>query len=394
MPSRIVETIHHERDFKVLCDGLLRFELGQLVQTYGSAGPDGGVDAEFKGTIDGIKGRWVFQYKFRSPIEAVSRRRSWLVGCYTAPNCRRAEFDKPGVADADGYVLLTNTPVTVGLVRRLADAWSTRKPNAPFCVWDPSRLNALMKGREHLARSWTGAREAHCRSVVIAPLWSWIEGALSVTTEWQSDPLWPLALEGYDERKPRPAFNQSFAVRHGIRILPRLGELAAAKHHPVFRYAVSIAYPNAFEPFHAVGRAVESLSNAVMQEVVGLQQELLHRLPQLGQLRGEDPQEVSLALAYCVLEARWGFPARGLHSIRSGKLIVNGTLFACNEAVLDGAEPMLDELVAAVQRGVVPEMVAIARAKVEEVISSWAERMYEVVTFGIDADLRPPERNE
>lgn len=79
-----IETIEWERDFKVLCDGLLRFELGRLVQTFGSAGSDGGVDAEFCGEIDGESGRWVFQYKFRSPREALSKRRAWLIQRYIA----------------------------------------------------------------------------------------------------------------------------------------------------------------------------------------------------------------------------------------------------------------------------------------------------------------------
>ncbi|HET9954944.1 MAG TPA: hypothetical protein VFQ61_10595 [Polyangiaceae bacterium] len=385
MVRRIVESIQHERDFKVLCDGLLRFEFGHLVQTFASAGADRGVDAEYHGLVDGVRGRWLFQYKFRSPIEGVSRRRSWLGGCYLRSGERKGEFDKPGVAEADGYLLLTNIPVTVGLVGQLRDAWLSRKANAPFCVWDPSRLNVLLKGREHLARSWTGAREAHCQRAIVGPLWAWIEDALRVTSDWSSDPLWPLAIEDHDQRVPTAAFHQSFVVRHGVKIQPRVAELRVATRDPLFRYAASIAFPNALAPLQAVDGAVKLLCDSIRQEIVGVQRELGRRLPKLSQLREHDPQEVALALAYCVLEVAWGFPGRGFHSVKSGRFIANGTKIVCEDPALADAEPVLDELVGALERGVVPETVATARTAVEGIIFDWAERMYEVVTFGLDA---------
>ena len=96
----IVEHISHERDFKVLCDGLLRFEVGTLVQTYGALGSDKGIDAEFNGEFAGIRGRWVFQYKFLSPHEAPARRRRRLKEIYCPKDPKAGEFLREGVADA------------------------------------------------------------------------------------------------------------------------------------------------------------------------------------------------------------------------------------------------------------------------------------------------------
>src|SRR5688572_27207295 len=204
----VIETIEYERDFKIACDGLLKFELGHLVQTFGSTGKDGGVDARFEGIIDAIPGKWIFQYKFRSPHEAIGRRRSWLSVLYISTAARKSEFDKDGVADADGYILLTNIPLTVSLVDKLAKEWQRRRPGGHFCAWDPSRLNVLMKGREHLARSWTGLKEGRCRSAIVEPLYKWVEDAIAITGKWEGDPLWPLGIEHFQELTSRPTFQR------------------------------------------------------------------------------------------------------------------------------------------------------------------------------------------
>jgi hypothetical protein len=381
-----IDAIQHERDFKVLCDGLLRFELGSLVQTYGSAGSDEGVDAEFKGKLDGVKGRWVFQYKFTSPTHALSRRRSWLSQRYVGSTKRQSEFDKPGVKGADGYILLTNTPVTVQLVRNLTSEWRKRRYRGPFCVWDPSRLNAMMKGHEHLARSWTGAREARCHQAIVFPLWQWLDEAVRISVNWANDPLWPLEIRSSYEVSPRASFSQSLSAKNGLILVPRTSALREASLDPQFEYASLIAYPRAMQRFKPVKGAVDVLAKTVLGHVDELSGTLLKRLPPLERLPADSRSAAQRVLAYCILENRWGFPMRGFHSIRDGRLVAQARYYAWMEPAMPEVEPLLDDLVREVPHGTVGRGVRSARTKVEALLREWWERMWHVVSFGIDAE--------
>jgi hypothetical protein len=384
MTAPIVETIQHHREFKTLCDGLLRFELGQLIQTYGSDGSDGGVDAEFKGMIDGISGRWVFQYKFRSPRDSISRRRAWLSQCYRSHGKRKSEFDKDGVAAADGYILLTNVPVTVALVDKLSDEWRARQHQGPVCVWDPSRLDALLKVRPYLARSWNGVKEAYCRDHIVLPIWQWLDEASATTANWQHDPLWPLEIKGRQSPFPVRSFSHSFAVRYGVQIVARSGPLLEARVNPQFQYASAIAYPRAMQPFKATLDALRTLSKALGTCIDSLASEMLERMPQLQNLKDASRPEIAAALAYCVLGSRWGFP-RFSADIVDGKLMI-GTLWASEEPVLAGIKPLLDELVGDAPRKSLDSAVVAARAEVTQCIQDWWMRLWYVSTFHLDAE--------
>ncbi len=386
---RPIDTVPSDREFKVLCDGLLRFELGKLVQTFGSDGSDGGVDAEFNGEIDRTSGRWVFQYKFRSLQGALPSCRSWLTQRYIGSKGRASEFDKEGVKNADGYILLTNIPVTPAMVEKLKKEWRKRGHKGPLCVWDPSRLNAMLKGREHLARSWTGAKEARCLQAIILPTWQWLQAAQAASTNWMNDPLWPLAVQSRQRQSPLGAFHQSFEWKYSLAIVPRTGALHQVRADPQFHYASTIVYPLALNPFGAVFDVVERLARGVLNRVNAVRDEVTGRLPQLEQLGDETARvEAATALAYCVLESRWGYPMRGLHSIRDGKLLIHARYYAWDQAALPDIEAILDELVRAVPHGEVDAEVVAARAAVEKLVEDWWRLLWQVVSFGIDADDR------
>jgi len=379
----MIDLIQHEHDFKVTCDGLLRFELGQLVQTYASRGADTGIDAEFVGAIDGVTGRWVFQYKFRSPSEALSARRTWLARRFVGT---KSEFDKDGVKGADGYILVTNVPVTVSMVRKLTTAWrKARRGKAPLCVWDPSRLNVMLKGREHLARSWNGQKEARCQQVIVLPAWQWLQSTLAVAANWVNDPLWPLRVESYQWPEPLGAFHNNFAWKYGMRIVPRDAALRSIQADPQFSYAFTIAFPRALELLTAVRQAVDALAQAVLREIDALRDSIVSRLPQLEQLEAERRPEVARVLAYCVLENRWGFAMRGLHYFTEGQLVVNAQFLAWQGTRLD-IEGRLDDLVREAPHGNVPEGVVARRAKLAALLQEWWSRLWYVVELGIDAE--------
>jgi hypothetical protein len=389
-PASPIEGITHEREFKLLCDGLLPFEFGPLVQTFAGSGRDDGVDAEFIGSIDGVTGRWVFQYKFSAPSGGLRERRSAVESCFRGGKARTSEFDKPGVDGCAGYVLLTNVPATKGMVERLKDVWTAEPARAgrPFVVWDVGALNARLKGREHLARSWSGAKEARCRQAIVEPLWRWTCSAMRSAADWTGYPLWPLAMQNVEERRLTPTFNAGFEWVCAMQVLRMMREVDEVVADPQFRVAAGVAYPRALEPLPRVLAALDVLAAALRAELDRLRPEIVAALPALDRIADERQREqVVDCLTFCVLELGWGVPANGLHSARGGRLVIAGRWTVYEGDAVNEMEPALDQMVAARRANPLPAAVSRARQGVAEAVSELWRRLWYVVEFGIDADL-------
>jgi hypothetical protein len=386
----IVDTILTWRDFKVACDGLLLHELGPLVQTYAASGPDGGVDADLDGSVGQIKGRWVFQYKFSSPTEGVSRRRSQLRRAYLGP---KSEFDKKGVKGAVGYVLVTNIPVTPDMKSKLASAWSDRRGAQSFLIWDPSRLNVLLKEYADLARSWSGVREARCHETVIQPLWAWLQDLGQVVAAWSEAPLFPLDVVNTMTKVPQPTFNPGFGWEYRV-ILGRsrpVAALFAVRNQPHFSYANEVAFPKALKPLGALLSAINILEKEVRREVSVYRTTILNSVPLVASIEDvRQREDISELLAFCVLEQRWGFAMGGLHGLQNDQLIVRGNIIAWAAPGLSQIESTLDTLVGAPGRGEVPSGVQRARERVGRAWARLAEGLWHAVEIGVDADPQRP----
>lgn len=386
-PPSPVEGIAHEREFKLLCDGLLPFEFGALVQTFAGSGRDDGVDAEFIGAIDGVEGRWVFQYKFAAPSGGLRDRRNAVEGCFTG---KKSEFDKAGVNGCAGYVLLTNVPLTHGMFKRLKEAWAADSARAKgrFAVWDPSRLNGLLKGREYLARSWSGAKEARCRQAIVEPLWRWTCSATRTAADWTGYPLWPLTMVSVQRRRLTPTFNAGFEWDYGMEVTCLSGELDEVMSDPQYALAAGVVYPRALAPVQRVRAALDALAVVLRDELEQMLPSVVAHLPLLASIKDVVQREkVAACLSFCLLELGWGVPANGLHSVRGGRF-----LFAARWVVYEGEElkeiePELDALVAARRAIAVPGAVVRAREQLAEAVDDLWRRLWYVVELGIDADL-------
>ncbi len=386
-PTSPVETITHEREFKVLCDGLLPFEFGPPVQTFAGAGRDEGVDAEFTGTIAGVSGRWVFQYKFAAPSGGLRERRGAVERCFLG---KQTEFDKPGVEGCAGYILLTNVPFTQGMVKRLKDAWTAApgRMGRPFAVWDAGALNARLKGREHLARSWSGAKEARCRQAIIEPLWRWTCSAMQTAADWTGYPVWPLAMTSVEERRLTPTFYAGFEWVYAMQIARLTGEIDEVLADPQYGLAAGVAYPRALEPLPRVRAALDVLAAVLSAELGRLRPEIIAALPALARIADERQREqVVDCLNFSVLELGWGVPAKGLHSVRGGRLVVAARWTVYEGEALNEIEPLLDRMVAARRAIPVPDAVLLARQCVAEAVSDLWRRLWYVVELGIGADM-------
>lgn len=380
-----VDGIVHERDFKVLCDGLLRFELGPCVQTFASAGADQGVDAEFIGTFGGIDGRWVFQYKFRAPSESLSRRRDWLRTRFSDGAKRRSEFRRPGVEGADAYVLVTNIPVTVQLVRTLSESLSAcGLHKTRLLVWDPSRLNALMKGREHLARSWSGIKERRCRERIVLPMWRWLERAVGQVGAPTN--LWPLTTGTASERVRKGSFNDSWDWRYWLTTAVDDDLLRSAMRDPQWEFARHVAYPHALEPLEEVVRSGEVLVEIQREKIEDERNALELACPDV---QRAEPEGLSTWLAYAVLEVRWGLPGSGTHRVLDGRV----SLFGRSDfAAPSGLADILEVRVRQGRAGAPPSEVVEARERFSRaVVRAWNALWY-VVELGIDAEVVEPVR--
>ena len=380
-----IDQIVHERDFKVACDGLLHFEIGPLVQTYSAAGADKGIDAEFRGAIGGVTGRWVFQYKFRSPADAVSKRRSWLKSQYAPPRGGRGELDREGIRRADGYILMTNVPMTVSLVHALQEQWAKRRRRGPLVVWDVQRLNSMLKGREHLARSWTGFKEVRCRNQVIGPIWAWIERARERLGRAPGCPVWPLVVVSTDERVHHPNFSTPLSWRQSVGLAVDGAELDHARQDPQFAYASTVAYPRAIGSLVSVEKSQDRLVKLLVREIDATSQMLLEKLPPLSKVESHrDRADLVKALAFGFLEVTWGFPL-ALHQVtENGQLWVSGgRVLPCPPEIRDD----LNALVANATHGAIPKDVVTARRRFATNLENAWRQFWYVVEFGIDAEV-------
>lgn len=375
-----VEQITHERDFKVLCDGLLRFVIGPLVQTYGASGADKGIDAEYRGEFAGAKGRWVFQYKFLSRFESPTRNRARLKALFCPNAGTSGEFDREGVAGSAGYVLLTNVPTSVSLAHALHDRWGRIKPrNRPFVIWDSSQLNGLLKGREYLARSWSGLPEARCRERLALPLWNWVERAVHRLADPEGNPLWPLVITESTRRVRRDDFSNPYETRQERGVSLDTRELGLVQTDPQYPFARRIAYPHAFGAMDEVDAALKSFVQLLERHLREVRETIMGRATQV---RADVHEELLAVTAYAVLETRWGFPTQHSYGFNDGQFRVANYRIDCP----DGVEPIVKALSREVPNGRPPEELVHARRRLSDAIITLRNRLWHVVELGIDAD--------
>jgi hypothetical protein len=263
-----VQEIQREPEFKELCDGLLRLEVGPLVQIYAGKGADGGIDASYEGNFADASGRWVFQYKFIHPSTDANRARSRLVDIFI-PSGKRAkdggEFAKPGIRGACGYVLLTNVAVTVPLAQRLRDAFIALHPEAKFCIWDPASLNLLLQGHPHLARSRSQAMEELCLEHVINPLWEWLVKSEIQMIGWDrhENTIWPIRFSLKSQHVAVEAFFERGEIEYKGQLSYEGPPLQADPR--VLNYAVRVAFPHALSRLGEYLEALRNLFNAIAE---------------------------------------------------------------------------------------------------------------------------------
>lgn len=372
----LVGDIQDQKQFKELCDGLLRHEFGPFVQTYSGESADQGVDAEY---VDADSGeRWVFQYKF-SKQHAPSARSAITSACKT-------EFRKTGPKGCAAYALLTNVPVTRDWCLKLRDEWTKSGHDGRFVVWGPSTLNPMLKGREFLARSWSGVFVEKCRTDVAERIRIWLDDAVRRTRSWEHDPLWPIRLRQYQLATPVPSVESPLEVRNGVRPKLLIDELIKARAHPLFTYAKTVAFPAAFSSLDSAQGAVESIGALIESHIEQFAPEIQAVFPLDFVDSAEDRRDIVLALSKVVLEARWGMRTSSSHRISEQDICVEGGLYVHQdpEGRFRGLRKRLDGLVAAAHQRV-PADVVEARHATSIALNAAHAGLWSVAELGIDS---------
>ncbi len=389
---QMVQHVLVESEFKWMCDGLLRLEIGPGLQTFACGVNDGGVDAEYVGDFEGVKGRWVFQYKHATPGRDQAKARADVIKKKYFPTSRKVmpEFKKARVKGCCGYILLTNIEVTVGLVHELREAFVAEHGDRPFRVWDPSTLNQLIQKHPQVAGSHSAALGQMCLDEIVGPLWKQVAWVVSLTQEWARSPLWPCKVM---TRESRPKLLRSFKkpladpVCEWV-IFPDTAALDAPSSHWLFDYCATTAFAYSFVEWSAFTKAVKELDDACKAWFGAVRAVIC--APEMGlfpDLSEGDREQMSWLLAYNTITLEH---QRERYWYSGGDKRLEGVVHGAQGVIYEG--PYLDEVKGGVERlhghplaQEVPANVLRAREQLAEVAAKLASGLWYPALLEMDA---------
>ncbi len=136
MNEALSDYIKSQEEFERFCNMFLKKEVSPLVKVYEVPGPDGGIDAEYHGSYAGKEGHWVFQCKYRDPLNERSSRSSII----NVMKREDGELYKADRSNCDHYMLVTNIKLTVGNVNEIRSVKTERNYTYSFGFWDGADL--------------------------------------------------------------------------------------------------------------------------------------------------------------------------------------------------------------------------------------------------------------
>ena len=147
MKKRLSDYIESREDFDRFCNLFLKEEVSGLVKVYGAQGRDGGSDAEYHGPYEGKDGSWVFQFKFRDPMDESKARSSIL-------SVMKNELKKAEALQCDHYVLMTNISLTAGNKRKIEETKSEKGYTFSLTCWDAEDLITMTDKFRYILNSF------------------------------------------------------------------------------------------------------------------------------------------------------------------------------------------------------------------------------------------------
>ena len=149
MRKVLSDYIKSQEDFERFCNMFLKKEVSPLVKVYEVPGPDGGIDAEYRGPYAGKEGYWVFQCKYRNPMDENSSRRN-IISVMKGDGRKKekdGELDKADALKCDHYVLVTNIRLTAGNIGKIRDAKTKKGYTFSLDCWDAADLINITLGK-------------------------------------------------------------------------------------------------------------------------------------------------------------------------------------------------------------------------------------------------------
>lgn len=149
MKEILSDYIKSRDEFERFCNMFLKKEVSPLVKVYEVPGPDGGIDAEYDGPYAGKEGRWIFQCKYRDPMDE-NRSRSNIISVMKGDQRKkdkRGELDKADALKCDHYMLITNIRLTAGSIGKIRDIKTEKDYAFSLDFWDAGDLINITLGK-------------------------------------------------------------------------------------------------------------------------------------------------------------------------------------------------------------------------------------------------------
>ena len=377
----IIEQLRFPHEFKIVCDAILLHEVGPRVRLFAAKGKDGGTDADVTGEYLGRRGLTVFQFKFVDLATDPQEARKRIRGYFKDPD---SEFRKVLSREPVSYVLLTTAPTNPALVDELTKECATIIQGCQLFVWDPTTLNAMLQGREFLARNLLQYREEAAIDQVARPL----AGLMQRLAPLRS-PLWPVTYSRVEHLRMNGSFADSFSRDYRIDLTLDLSvaELDACVAHPLYTYCSKIAFRRAFARIEDLLSGVAALRD----QVAGQVQSLVGRYhAEAGPFSFMDPQDrwnFAVRAAYQVCHVAGG--GTELFAMRQGNAIS-----LAGDVIYDG--PRVEEVLRLLDGDIDGERAAIgatqmARQSVRDMAKVCSTKLWFVTDLAIDELPTDPE---
>lgn len=368
----------NEPDFRDFCDGILLMEVGPLVQLFRGAGRDGGVDAEFNGSFGGIAGRWVFQFKFTAASRDASQVRSELL------KKLKADFNRPRVAGAHGYVLMTMVPATVEWVDKLHKAWSDAGNSGKFCVWDLGHLAQLASRHGFPGVSVSGRAREVALSEIVRPAFNHFVAEATILDE--VEPAWPVGIATQEVRGAEPvSFTGAASAASDCRFTHVVSQVpGGAASHPMAAVCWSVFYPSAGAALTKAMKCRQDLVAVTTNELSAIAGKVRTlAAAHAPHLSADELDRMAMGLAHGAACTAWSVQQRigllddrlELRSVLAPNGLTGSTTVATGSWVAGFAEE-LRTLVDGLRRAGVPSAVrqardAYARARADFLAEAW-----------------------
>jgi len=266
---------------------------------------------------------------------------------------------------------------------------------APFDVhilfWNDV-TDAIAQRRDLVAKHWKGfvpsaSPDSNAKDLagqIALPVWRWAASIQAVTLDWNGRPLWPIAL--LDDHVKIPTLDLSNPFRWEYRHKPAVdpSTMPQFEDDPLLCQAQA-CFPQSFAVIEPLCLVVQTLGAAVIRQIDATAEQLKHDLSRIEDNGAADVPWLRRALAFAVLDYRWGSPKSYNHYCTSTEVrLCGGTTVYQGPKATEVARVIADHAFK-YEHGIVPQDVVVARGDVARIARDAADRLAYPARLGVDS---------